>query len=48
MPTYLPCRIHYLSSVVLTFVFDYFTEGVLNCRVVAVDEVAVNKLDSKG
>ena len=48
MPTYLPCRVDYLSSVVLAFVFDYFTERILDRGVVAFDEVAVHELDSKG
>jgi hypothetical protein len=41
----LPSCIHNLGSVVLTFVFDDSTEGVLNCRGVAFDEVALDELD---
>ena len=46
--TYLARRIDYFRSVVLSFVFDYLTESVLDCRVVTLDKVAVNELDSKG
>lgn len=45
--TYLAGGVDDLSGELLAFVLDDLAEGVLNCRVVALDEVAVDELDRK-
>lgn len=44
---YLTSSIDNLSGEVLALESNHLAEGVLNGRVVALDEVAVNKLDRK-
>lgn len=45
--TYLAGGVDDFSGELLAFVLDDLAESVLNCRVVALDEVAVDKLDRK-
>lgn len=43
MSSYLACSVHNLSGIVLALVLDDSTKRILNCRVVALDEVMVDK-----
>lgn len=45
--TYLTSGINNLGGIFLTLVLDDFAEGVFNGRVIALNEVAINELDSK-
>lgn len=46
--SYLAGRVHDLGGVILALEADYLGEGVLDGRVVALDKVAVDKLDCQG
>lgn len=45
MGAYLPGRIHDLGREVLALIFNDATKGILNGRVIAVDEVTVDELN---
>lgn len=47
MVTYLSSRVDNLRSKLLTLVLDSLTEGILDSRIVAIDKVSVDELDSK-
>lgn len=42
---YLSCSVDNLSCIILAIVLDNSAESILNCRVIAVDEVVFNKTD---
>ena len=46
--TYLPGSINYFRGKILASVLDLSAECVFNGRIIALDKVAFNKLDSKG
>ena len=47
LAAYLSCSVDDLSRIVLSIVLDDPTEGVLDCRVIALDEVVFDKADCK-
>lgn len=47
LAAYLACSVDDLSRIVLSIVLDDPTEGVLDCRVIALDEVVFDKADCK-
>jgi len=46
--SYLTGRVDDFRCNILAFVFDDLAEGVLDCRVIALDKVAVDELDGQG
>lgn len=46
--TYLSSSIHDLSSIVLAIVFDDSAKGILDCWVIAFNEVMLDETDSQG
>ena len=46
--TYLPSGVDDLGRIFLSFILDVLAEGILDCRIIALNKVAVHKLNSKG